>query len=79
MNSIECLEGRTAPMATLTIRNLEESNKDKLRLQAASHGRSLAEVREGIGSRIQAHLARLGGVELELPDRTDHPCAQPFA
>jgi len=39
--------------------------------------------REGVGSRIQAHFARLGGVELELelelPDRTDHPCDRPFA
>ena len=35
--------------------------------------------REGLGSRIQAHFARLGGVELELPDRADRPCDQPFA
>ena len=33
-------------------------------------GAQSAEVREGVGSRIHAHLARLGGVELELPDRT---------
>jgi plasmid stability protein len=83
-------------MATLTIRNLEESTKNKLRLQAARHGRSLAEeariilrqattessaarTREGLGSRIQAHFTRLGGVELKLPDRADHPCDQPFA
>jgi hypothetical protein len=35
--------------------------------------------REGLGSRIQARFARLGGVELELPDRADRPCDQPFA
>ena len=81
-------------MATLTIRNLEETTRNKLRLQAARHRRSIAEearvilrqamtessaaeVREGIASRIQAHFARLGGVE--LPDRADHPCDQPFA
>lgn len=83
-------------MATLTIRNLEESTKNKLRLQAARHGRSMAEEarvilrqavgvsqaarnREGLGSRIQAHFARLGGVELELPGRADRPGDQPFA
>lgn len=33
----------TTPMATLTIRNLEESTKNQLRLQAAHHGRSMEE------------------------------------
>jgi plasmid stability protein len=82
-------------MATLTIRNLEDSTKAQLRLQAARHGRSMeeearvilrqavtgaqsAEVREGVGSRIHAHFARLGGVELELPDRTGLPQAPNF-
>jgi hypothetical protein len=55
MNSMECLAGTTAPMATLTI-----------------PGRAWA-------AAIQAHFARLGGVELELADRADRPCDQPFA
>ena len=82
-------------MATLTIRNLEESTKAQLRLQAARHGRSMeeeareilrqgvigsqaAKCREGIGNRIHAHFAGLGGVELELPARADHPQAPDF-
>jgi len=82
-------------MATLTIRNLEESTKAQLRLQAARHGCSMeeearvilrqavngspsVESRAGVGSRIHAHFARLGGVELELPARADHPQAPDF-
>lgn len=71
-------------MSTLTIRNLEPSIKDKLRLAAATHGRSMEEeVRtilrrvlaqptqtEGLGQRIHARFAALGGVELELPSRS---------
>jgi hypothetical protein len=41
-------------------------------------GAQSAEVREGVGSRIHAHFARLGGVELELPDRTGLPQAPNF-
>jgi plasmid stability protein len=83
-------------MASLTIRNLEDSTKAQLRLQAARHGRSMEEEvrsilrqavtgsppqpsREGVGSRIQAHFARLGGMELELPKRTDQPEAPDLA
>lgn len=72
-------------MTTLTIRNLDSAIKDKLRAVAARHGRSMeAEVRDilrdalipakpdrGLGSRIRARFAAEGGVELELPVRTD--------
>ena len=71
-------------MSTLTIRNLEPAIKDKLRRAAAAHGRSMEEeVRTilrnalaqpaapgGLGSRIQARFAALGGVELDLPARS---------
>ena len=74
-------------MASLTIRNLDDATKAQLRLQAASHGRSMEEevrtilrqaVRApagsseglGLGSRIHAHFAAFGGVELDLPERT---------
>ena len=71
-------------MSTLTIRNLEPAIKDKLRMAAAAHGRSMEEeVRTilrnvlaqpaapgGLGSRIQARFAALGGVELDLPARS---------
>lgn len=74
-------------MSTLTIRNLEPSIKDKLRIAAATHGRSMEEeVRTilrnvlaqpaattttmGMGDRIHARFAALGGVELDIPPRT---------
>jgi plasmid stability protein len=28
---------------------------------------------DGVGTRIHAHFARLGGVELDLPERADQP------
>lgn len=77
-------------MSTLTIRNLEPSIKDKLRLAAAEHGRSMEEeVRTilrnalnqpastgGLGSRIHARFMALGGAaDVALPARTDRPRA----
>ncbi len=72
-------------MSTLTIRNIESAIKDKLRMAAAAHGRSMEEeVRTilrnalaqpaapgGLGSRIHARFAALGGVDLDLPARTE--------
>jgi plasmid stability protein len=83
-------------MATLTIRNLDDSTKAQLRLQDARHGRSMEEeacailrqavagappqpAMAGVGHRIQAHFARLGGVELELPDRAGLPQPPDFS
>ena len=66
-------------MASLTIRNLEERLKERLRIQAAIHGRSMAEeartiLRSALGrslarpanlaASIRARFAPLGGVEL---------------
>ena len=64
-------------MATLTIRNLEDSIKGMLRLNAARHGWSMEEeVRKilrqacctpdfpGLGSRLVDRFAVLGGAEL---------------
>lgn len=77
-------------MSTLTIRKLEPGIKDKLRLAAAEHGRSMEEeVRTilrnaltqpaaagGLGSRIHARFAALGGVaDVSLPLRTEAPRA----
>jgi len=92
----ECIAIKRTPMATLTIRNLDDSTKAQLRLQAARHGRSMEEearailrqavagappqsAMAGVGHRIQAHFAQLGGVELELPDRSDQSDAPDFA
>ncbi|HRH17564.1 MAG TPA: Arc family DNA-binding protein [Aquabacterium sp.] len=80
-------------MHTLTIRNIEPAIKDKLRLAAAAHGRSMEEeVRvilrqalaqpiggSGLGSRIQARFAAIGGVELELPPRNEAGRAADFS
>ena len=82
-------------MATLTIRNLDESTKTQLRVQAARHGRSMEEeartiIRsameagkpapssKGLGSRIHDHFAQLGGVELDLPQRSSLPTPTQF-
>ena len=79
-------------MSTLTIRNVEPVIKDKLRLAAAAHGHSMEEeVRSilraaltqpaaprGLGSRIHARFAALGGIDLALPERSDLPRAASF-
>ena len=71
-------------MATLTIRNLDERTKGRLRVRAARHGRSMEEearsvlrsalaeevlVSANLADAIRARFAPLGGVELELPAR----------
>ena len=74
-------------MAALTIRGLDEETHARLRVRAAQHGRSMeAEVRAilaeclassapdfGLGSRIHARFAALGGADLDLPARDDAP------
>jgi antitoxin FitA len=70
-------------MATLTIRNVDAAVKDRLRLRAARHGRSMeAEARailseavagdrdqpeRNLAEAIRRRFAPLGGVDLELP------------
>jgi plasmid stability protein len=71
-------------MASITIRQLEESTKRKLRIRAARHGRSMEqEAREilkaelskpeeqpkDLGKAIRDIFAPLGGVELKIPPR----------
>jgi plasmid stability protein len=71
-------------MSTLTVRKLDDDTKERLRIRAAQHGRSMeAEAREilrgslapaqprGVGSRIHQRLAGLGLEEIELPPRTE--------
>lgn len=71
-------------MASITIRNLDEAVKRRLRIRAAEHGRSMEEeVREilrkavgeppapgNLGRSIHARFAALGGIELDLPPRS---------
>jgi plasmid stability protein len=70
-------------MGSITIRNLDDALKRRLRVRAAEHGRSMEEeVREilrqaigepaptkDLGRVIHARFASIGGVELELPPR----------
>jgi len=73
-------------MPTLTIRNVPVETKKRLRIRAAEHGRSMeAELRaileetlaepENMGQAIRRHFGALGGVELDLPERT--PAGEP--
>ncbi len=71
-------------MATLTIRQLDEKIKTRLRVRAAHHGRSMEEeareiLRAALSSTevpqknlvdaIRERFAPFGGVELEIPKR----------
>lgn len=70
-------------MAALSIRDLDNTVKEKLRIRAAEHGRSMeAEVRailaeavgepeqsSGLFTALMDRFANLGGVDLELPAR----------
>jgi plasmid stability protein len=71
-------------MASITIRNLDEKTKARLRVRAAQHGRSMEEEartllraaltgdatpRGNLAQAIQARFRRIGGVELRLPAR----------
>ncbi len=73
-------------MATITVRNLDDDLKARLRVASARHGHSMEEeVRTilrnalakpqqgGLGSHIRERFAVAGGVELDLPGRTDTP------
>ena len=70
-------------MASITIRNLDDDVKTRLRVRASANGRSMEEEArvilreavqrkpdpENLASAIRARFAPLGGVELEIPAR----------
>ena len=70
-------------MASITIRNLDDEVKARLRLRAASNGRSMEEevrliLRDAVGRKpgsrnlvsiIRSHFGPSNGVNLELPPR----------
>ncbi len=75
-------------MGDFTIRNLDDSVKARLLVQAVQHGRSMEEEArtilsaalpetppraEGLGTAIRRRFAPLGGMELELPPREKMP------
>jgi plasmid stability protein len=71
-------------MASITIRNLDDDVKHRLRVRAAEHGRSMEEeardilrrvvgqpsAPKNLGQSIHQRFAALGGVDLALPART---------
>ena len=79
-------------MSTLTIRNIDTEIKDKLRLLAATNGRSMEEevrtilrsvlsqpaAATGLGSRLNARFAAIGGVDLPGSERTEPARAADF-
>jgi antitoxin FitA len=76
-------------MAALSIRDLDDSVREKLRLRAARHGRSMEaeirliltvaateeEPRTDLFSALTERFTQLGGVDLDLPARTTPPRA----
>lgn len=71
-------------MSSITIRNLEDSVKSRLRLRAARHGRSMEEearqiLRSALADKtrrsadlfetIRRRIAPTGGVDLQVPER----------
>jgi plasmid stability protein len=78
------LIGRVAQMASMTIRNIDDQLKSKLRLQAAAHGRSMEDEardilrsalavtdapRPNLAVAIRKRMETVGGVVLDLPPR----------
>lgn len=80
-------------MASITIRNLDDGVKTRLRVRAAKHGRSMEEeariiLREAVergprpknlASAVRARFAPFGGVELDIPPRRPAREPPPFA
>lgn len=79
-------------MASITIRNLDDEVKRRLRVRAAEHGRSMEEeardilrqvvgqpgAPKNLGQSIHQRFVALGGVDLVLPDRTPMRAAPDF-
>jgi plasmid stability protein len=71
-------------LAAISVRNLDDHVKERLRIRAARHGRSMeSEIRailveavrdpndaDGLFQTMLDRFGELGGVELELPPRT---------
>lgn len=76
-------------MAAVSVRDLNDSVRERLRIRAAQHGRSMeAEIRDiltdavttptdprGLAQTLLARFGELGGVDLELPPRREVPRA----
>ena len=75
VGSNDSTAGNASPMATLTIRNLDDAMEEEVRqiLRRVVKSADKAASSEGLGSRIHNQFAQLGGIELELPSRSDAP------
>lgn len=76
-------------MAAVSVRDLDETVRERLRVRAARHGRSMeAEIRailtdavspptdpRGLAQTLLSRFGDLGGVDLELPPRAEAPRA----
>jgi len=83
---------RGIAISALSIRNLDDRVKERLRVRAARHGRSMeAEVRAiltdavadpgetpGLFQALMGRFGEQGGVELDLPPRAARPRAAEF-
>ncbi len=79
-------------MAAVSIRNLDDTVRERLRVRAAAHGRSMeAEMRailvdavrepsdgEDLLDSLAVRFGELGGVDLDLPPRSTAPRAVDF-
>ena len=80
-------------MASITIRNLDNLIKEQLRIAAAHNGHSMEEEARlilgralatvdgagGLGSRIRNRFRDIGGVDLDLPARSEKAAAVDFS
>ena len=81
-------------MASITIRNLDDDLKKRLRLRAAEHGRSMEEearqiLKDELNQKhktgadilrqIRAIVEPIGGIEIELPPREPIPDPPDFS
>ena len=72
-------------MASITVRNLDDGLKQRLRIRAAENGRSMEEearhilrtalyhqppAQDNLANAIRTRFAPLGGVELDIPPRS---------
>lgn len=76
-------------MAALSIRDLDDEVRERLRMRAAAHGRSMeAEIRDiltnavstpyetrGLAATLLDRFGEIGGVDLDLPTRSTSPRA----
>lgn len=79
-------------MAAVSIRNLDDTVRERLRIRAAAHGRSMeAEMRailveavrepgdeEGVLGALVERFGELGGIDLDVPTRSAPPRAVDF-